>query len=125
MLFRALVDFDLDLGVVLGSIWIVYEAVGERVIQNECERCVALCQHFDLINKGAEECAVRAVACERISLSQLINYFLKHALDSRVETAQGTWLESQLNLGDRDHARVTLKDVPVHILRFLHMECNL
>ena len=125
MLFRALVDFDLDLGVVLWRMRIVNEAVGERVIQNECERCVALCQHFDLINEGAEECAVRAVTCERISLSQLINYFLKHALHSRVETAQGTWLQCQINLWDLDHARVALKDVPVDILKFLHMECNL
>ena len=49
LLRRAIIDFDLDLRIVLWSVRIVDEAIGERVIHDDCERSLAFFQHSNTL----------------------------------------------------------------------------
>ena len=126
LLLRAIVNFNLNLRVILGRSRVVNEAVGQRVVHYNCEGLLARRQVLRSINELLELRVGCAVAlAERISLLKVLDELLQHTLYRSVHATQRARLHLEVNLWDFEQARVALEDVPVHVVRLLHTEGDL
>ena len=127
LLFSAFVDLNFDLRVILRSVGVVNEAVGESIIQDKSEWSITFDEFLDLDDEFTEQTSVLSTisGVERIDFFELVRDLSEQSFNCSVDTSKSTWLQLKVDLRNDNSACVTLEDISVDINRVLHVESDL
>lgn len=116
------VELDLDLGIFVGSVRVVDEAVVGGIVEHQSERLIAILALSHPLNEfEVFRVRGRVAFTERVVLLELLDDLGEETLDGRVDTSKRALVHIEAELGDPERRRVTLEHVSVQVRLFSHI----